>query len=94
MTPDVIAQGIALFFLHVCEAWLVIVAVLGFWLFLSKRWADKSFQQAMDRANNIPIGRVLSESEVNQAILERPRISTACTPVIPRGAHALAKIRP
>lgn len=93
MTPDIVAQGIALFFLRVFIALLVITAILGSWLFLSKRWANKSFQQAMDRANSIPIPRVLSASQINQPP-RTPQVSTACTPVIPRGAHALAKIRP
>ncbi len=45
MTPDIVAQGIALFFLRVFEAWLVIATIVGVGWWMLGKWSDASMRR-------------------------------------------------
>src|ERR1039458_3159089 len=103
MTPETIAQGILLALSRICGFIFLATLLYGIVGFVWMKWSDKQekakLKAMVEHRFNYVTGRILEapvQPSPRQAPVVRPspRISSDCTPVIPRGAHALANIRP
>jgi hypothetical protein len=102
MTPETIAQGICLAIMYlsfgIAAFFLLIVSPLTllYWMWEDKRAERHAELQAIQsKCQQGPIlecGENLISEFAKRDYEPTAPISTACSPVIPRGAHALAQI--
>jgi hypothetical protein len=88
MTPDIVAQGIALFFFRFIIYFGGGVLLVGLvWFVLGHHY------ESQDRQNlNRRVEEQHQAARENAPVRLSPQISADCTPVIPRGAPALREI--